>query len=136
MSRKEGCPRCGHLNVHAVNINNGWIIRCTHCNLQSNNYKTLHYAIKNWDELAESIREEKEIRLIDANSLITRLREDSPDPQGVDDWISEIRKEPTVDLLDKIRAEIESQMSSNGFFNDGIGRALQIIDKYREGEKE
>jgi hypothetical protein len=36
------------------------------------------------------------------------------------------------ELLDKIRAEIAEQASCNGFFNDGIERALEIIDKYAE----
>lgn len=39
------------------------------------------------------------------------------------------------ELLGKIRAEIESQLCGNGNFNDGIDRALEIIDKYR-GEQE
>lgn len=34
------------------------------------------------------------------------------------------------DVLDKIRVEIAEQASCNGFFNDGIERALEIIDKY------
>lgn len=33
-------------------------------------------------------------------------------------------------ILNKIRAEIAEQASCNGFFNDGIERALTIIDKY------
>lgn len=32
--------------------------------------------------------------------------------------------------LENMREEIRSQISYNGFFNDGIERALQIIDKY------
>ena len=43
-------------------------------------------------------------------------------------------KDGKSDVLDKIRAKIESQMSSNGFFNDGIERALFIIDLYKRGE--
>ena len=43
--------------------------------------------------------------------------------------------------LDKIRAEIEQAKRtepdvSDYQWNDGIERALQIIDKYREGEEE
>lgn len=37
--------------------------------------------------------------------------------------------------LDTIKTKIELQMSCNGFFNDGIERALQIIDKYTVGEE-
>ena len=33
--------------------------------------------------------------------------------------------------LDKLRDEIEAQIAYNGFFNDGVKRALQIIDKYK-----
>ena len=47
----------------------------------------------------------------------------------------EYKDEPTTDDLGKIRAEIESQLCGNGNFNDGIDRALEIIDKYKGARK-
>lgn len=38
---------------------------------------------------------------------------------------------PTVDVLDKIRAEIDSHCSENRDRNDGLYIAMKIIDKYR-----
>lgn len=40
------------------------------------------------------------------------------------------------DVLDKIRTEMQSQIACNGFFNDGIEKCIEIVDKYREGERE
>ena len=36
------------------------------------------------------------MRLIDADKLIDKLEIDSPDPEGVDEWIRIINNEPTV----------------------------------------
>ena len=38
------------------------------------------------------------MRTIDADALIRKLENNSPDPEGVDEWISIIEKEPTIDV--------------------------------------
>lgn len=57
---------------------------------------------------------------------------------GHDDIIAKIDNVPTVDVLDKISTEI--QMMADDEWNKQVGaskgleEALEIIDKYREGE--
>ena len=43
-------------------------------------------------------------------------------------------QEPKTDVLDKMRAEIDSYCSDNRDRNDGLYIAMRIIDKYRESE--
>ena len=47
-------------------------------------------------------------------------------------FIKKIDEQPTVDVLDKIRAEIKQEYDNQGdwSFNDGLAFALDIIDKY------
>ena len=40
-----------------------------------------------------------------------------------------------MQVLDKIRAEINSLHNGCGLFNDGVDESLKIIDKYRNGEQ-
>ena len=40
-----------------------------------------------------------------------------------------------LDVLDKIRAEINSLHNGCGLFNDGVDASLKAIDKYRNGEQ-
>ena len=40
-----------------------------------------------------------------------------------------------LDVLDKIRAEINSLHNGCGLFNDGVDASLKLIDKYRNGEQ-
>ena len=70
------------------------------------------------------------MRLIDADALKEKLEIDSPDPEGVDDWISIINKQPTVCDIEQIRAEIDSYCSDNRDRNDGLYIAMRIIDKH------
>ena len=53
------------------------------------------------------------MRLIDADALIEKLEIDSPDPEGVDDWISIINKQPTVCDIE----QISSARYNNGFYD-------------------
>lgn len=39
--------------------------------------------------------------------------------------------QPKTDVLDKIRAELNSLHNGCGLFNDGVDATLKIIDKYR-----
>ena len=53
--------------------------------------------------------------------------------------VKDIEQLPTVqvvpiDVLDKIRAEIDSHCSDNRDRNDGLYIAMKIIDKYRESK--
>lgn len=43
--------------------------------------------------------------------------------------------QPKTDVLDKIRAELNSLHNGCGLFNDGVDATLKIIDKYRNGEQ-
>ena len=56
----------------------------------------------------------------------------------IDEYIGELPsvnpQEPKTDVLDKIRAEIDSHCSDNRDRNDGLYIAMKIIDKYRECE--
>ena len=61
-------------------------------------------------------------------SLADKLRVDE-----ILNSMAEVINAPTVDVLDKIRAEIEQ--SRYGLVNDGLDLALKIIDKYM-GDKE
>ena len=45
------------------------------------------------------------MRTIDADALIRKLKNNSPDPEGVDEWISIIEKEPTVDVAISSRVD-------------------------------
>ena len=45
-----------------------------------------------------------------------------------------IDRQPTVDVLDKIRAEIEQ--SRYGLVNDGLDLALKIIDRHMRRDSE
>lgn len=45
-------------------------------------------------------------------------------------------QEPKTDVLDKIRAEIDSHCSDNRDRNDGLYIAMKIIDKYRAESEE
>lgn len=40
-----------------------------------------------------------------------------------------------MQMLDKIRAELNSLHNGCGLFNDGVDASLKIIDKYRNGEQ-
>mgnify|MGYP006923340233 CR=1 FL=1 len=74
------------------------------------------------------------MRLIDADALIKRCM------NGIDnEFIGIVNEIPTVKVLDKIRAEIDSaKLPKNrmSFLRDGIDYALEIIDKYTKGEGE
>lgn len=55
-----------------------------------------------------------------------------------DDIIGKIDNQPTVDVLDKIRAEIAEYKDDKVIHyeqNEMIDIVLDIIDKYREGEQ-
>lgn len=86
-------------------------------------------------------------RLIDVDEVKKRL------PIMENDWgmvinetlHKELDKIPTVEviskadmvaILDKIRAEIDSLHNGCGLFNDGIDKALDIIDKYKVESEE
>lgn len=54
----------------------------------------------------------------------------------IEAWKAQIiEKEHINNLLDKIRAEIDSYCSGNRDRNDGLYIAMKIIDKYK-GDKE
>lgn len=40
-----------------------------------------------------------------------------------------------MQMLDNIRAEINSLHNGCGLFNDGVDASLKVIDKYRNGEQ-
>ena len=58
-----------------------------------------------------------------------------PDLQWVFDLPSVKPQEPRTDVLDKIKAEIDSYCSDNRDKNDGLYIAMQIIDKYKGGSE-
>lgn len=45
--------------------------------------------------------------------------------------IKALEQEPKAEVLDKIRAEIDSHCSDNRDRNDGLYIAMKIIDKYK-----
>ena len=70
------------------------------------------------------------MRLIDADALIKRCM------NGIDnEFIGIVNEIPTVNVLDKIRAEIDGHCSDNRDRNDGLYIAMKIIDKYREEQE-
>ena len=79
------------------------------------------------------------MRLVDADALddlICQLNEEGHEItrneyKMIDNILFEL---PTVDVLDKIRAEIASHIGGCGYLNDGLDLALEIIDKYTKGE--
>lgn len=54
---------------------------------------------------------------------------------GVDAYFNIGGWENPIDVLDKIRAEIDSHCCDNRDRNDGLYIAMKIIDKYRESEE-
>lgn len=84
------------------------------------------------------------MKLIDADDLYQKCIEIQLKKRNryfdIDDVMKLIKKAPTVDVLDKIRAEIEQtverEMKEDEKWALGLRYALQIIDKYREGESE
>ena len=58
-----------------------------------------------------------------------------PDLQWVFDLPSVKPQEPRTDVLDKIKAEIDSYCSDNRDKNDGLYIAMQIIYKYKGGSE-
>ena len=77
------------------------------------------------------------MRLIDADALEKEIRE--KDIMGGLNYSWYIQNAPTVDVLDKIRAEIKHLLNRPSLthvigydkgFVDGIDKVLQIIDKY------
>lgn len=75
------------------------------------------------------------MRLIDSESLYQRFLDYKlKHPTKCTD-IDEIRivisDEPTVDVLERIRAKIDSYCSENRDRNDGLYIAMKIIDKYK-----
>lgn len=81
------------------------------------------------------------MRLIDADDLYQKCIEIQLKKRNryfdIDDVIKLIKKAPTVEVLDKIRAEIE-QIEINGYIRDvecftaGLNTALNVINKYRK----
>jgi hypothetical protein len=52
-------------------------------------------------------------------------------PDGVNHYtMSTSWWEQEISLFDKMRAEMQSQIACNGFFNDGIEKCIAIVDKY------
>ena len=88
------------------------------------------------------------MRLIDADALSRAMYhetfEKDTDLQKWDSgcWIrykmfeNKIEEAPTVDVLDEIRAEIDSHCSDNRDRNDGLYIAMKIIDKYKAERSE
>ena len=75
------------------------------------------------------------MRLIDADLFMQRIESyntlDEKDKALYNFALHEIVCMPTVDVLDKIRADIEA--ARYGLINDGLDVALRIIDKHTEG---
>ena len=75
------------------------------------------------------------MKLIDADDLYQKCIEIQLKKKNryfdIDDVIKLIKKAPTVDVLDKIRAEFEQYKISNHALIT-VKTALAIIDKYRE----
>lgn len=76
------------------------------------------------------------MRLIDADRLNEVLNINFGHTGGADVLRQLIDIQPTVqavpiDILDKIRAEIDGHCSDNRDRNDGLYIAMKIIDKYR-----
>ena len=46
------------------------------------------------------------MRLIDADKLIEQLYQDSPDPEGVDDWVKIINAQPTEEQTECDKCEV------------------------------
>lgn len=42
------------------------------------------------------------MRLIDSDKLIEQLKADSPDPEGVDEWIDIINEQPTIMIYPQV----------------------------------
>ena len=61
------------------------------------------------------------MRTIDADALIRKLENNSPDPEGVDEWISIIEKEPTIDV-----AIPETKMGE--YTGDGYADGKMVYD--------
>lgn len=87
------------------------------------------------------------MRLVDADLFIQRIESyntlDKMDKALYNFALNEIVCMPTVDVLDKIRAEIEEHTDGNNHcdeyldgYNNGMKDALDIIDKYTKGDKE
>jgi len=95
------------------------------------------------------------MRLIDADKIkVTEYKDLMGMSHKVVSW-EDIRNAPTIDVLDKIRAEIEEakmvRVTANDAiieasadtvinpqyknFTSGLDMAINIIDKYREGEE-
>ena len=72
------------------------------------------------------------MRLIDADDLYQKCIEIQLKKRNryfdIDDVMKLIKKAPTVDVLDKIRAEL--------MLKEGMEDAIEIIDKYRKGANE
>lgn len=68
------------------------------------------------------------MRLIDADRLKEVFRRNTGH-----DYSELIDIQPTVDVLDKIRAEIEQEYKNESEhpYGQGLRRAIEIIDKYR-----
>ena len=85
------------------------------------------------------------MRSIDADDLYQKCIEIQLKKRNryfdIDDVIKLIKKAPTVDVLDKIRAEIEEIKTDTmykyvGDFRYGVDTVIEIIDKYKEGVDE
>ena len=71
------------------------------------------------------------MRIIDADALIRKLENNSPDPEGVDEWISIIEKEPTIDVA------IPSTEPKTGHWKDfAVWVAKEIFDDEWEYNKD
>ena len=87
------------------------------------------------------------MRLIDADLFMQRIESyntlDEKDKALYNFALHEIVCMPTVDVLDKIRAEIEEERDKvyqnrqgcDTYYADGLDTALEIIDKYTKGDK-
>ena len=81
--------------------------------------------------------------LIDGDRIITAQLYDDKHEEFIEkkisiiDYVNAYTDEGVTtadDVLNKIRAEIDSHCSNNRDRNDGLYIAMKIIDKYREGE--
>lgn len=86
------------------------------------------------------------MRLIDADDLYQKCIEIQLKKKNryfdIDDVIKLIKKAPTVDVLDKIRAEIINKSNEPNYLHEnedwsvGLEMALEIIDKYKAESKD
>ena len=93
MSREslEQEPKIGHWIVHKKPYGIRYL-ECSHCHIW---YLNEHLIRNNFCPNCgyHNMIETLEMRLINVDALIERLKIDSPDPEGVDEWIDIINDE-------------------------------------------